>query len=233
MRFKKSEKVHFVRYADDFIITGESRGILANEVKPLVSNFLKERGLSLSEEKTHISHIDDGFDFLGFNIRKYRGKLLIKASKTSIVSVETKVREILKANKTAKTDNVIGMLNPVIRGWANFYRHVVSQEIYDKIDSAIWKMTWQWAVRRHPNKPLKWIKSKYFQRECFKDWVFCEKGGKLQLLRMSDTPIRRHIKIKAGANPYDPHWHEYFEKRSTTNTAGCLTVPYQGLSPVR
>jgi RNA-directed DNA polymerase len=232
-RFKKPEKVHFVRYADDFIITGESWEMLANEVKPMVSHFLKERGLSLSEEKTRISHINDGFDFLGFNIRKYKGKLLIKPSKAGIVSVKRKIREILKANMTAKTDNLIGMLNPVIRGWANFYRHVVSQEIYDKIDSAIWKMTWQWAVRRHPNKPLKWIKSKYLQRNGFKNWVFCEKGGKLQLLRMSDTPIRRHIKIKSEANPYDPLWKKYFEKRSKKFTAGCFTVPYQCLSPVR
>lgn len=232
-KFKKSEKVHFVRYADDFVITGEARELLANEVKPLVANFLQERGLSLSEEKTRISHINKGFDFLGFNIRKYRGKLLIKPSKAGIVSIKAKIKEILKANKAAKTDNLIGMLNPVIRGWANFYRHVVSQEIYDKIDSAIWKMTRQWAVRRHPNKPLKWIKSKYFQRKGSRDWVFCEKRGKLELLRMSDTPIRRHIKIKADANPYDPHWKDYFEKRSKTNTAGCFKVPYQGLSPVR
>jgi len=232
-RFKKSEKVHFVRYADDFIITGESKEMLANDVKPLVSHFLKERGLSLSEEKTRISHIDGGFDFLGFNIRKYKEKLLIKPSKAGIVSVKRKIKDILKANMSAKTDNLIGMLNPVIRGWANFYSHVVSQEIYDKIDSAIWKMTWQWAVRRHPNKPLKWIKSKYFQRKSFRNWVFCEKEGKLQLLQMSDTPIRRHIKIKANANPYDPHWDEYFEKRSKTNTAGCFTVPYQRLSPLR
>ena len=232
-KFKKSEKVHFIRYADDFIITGESGEMLANEVKPMVSHFLKERGLSLSEEKTRISHINDGFDFLGFNIRKHKGKLLIKSSKASIVSVKRKIKDILKTNMSSKTNNLIGMLNPIIRGWANFYRHVVSQEIYDKIDSAIWKMTWQWAGRRHPNKPLKWIKSKYLQRKGFRNWVFCEKGGKLQLLQMSDTPIRRHIKIKANANPYDPHWHEYFEKRSKTNTAGCFTVPYQCLSPVR
>ncbi len=134
---------------------------------------------------------------------------------------------------SAKTDNLIGMLNPVIRGWANFYRHVVSQEIFDKIDSSIWKMTWQWAVRRHPNKPLKWIKSKYFQRKGFSNWVFCEKGGKLQLLRMSSTPIRRHSKIKANSNPYDLQWYEYFAKRSKTNTAGGFTAPYQCLSPVR
>lgn len=232
-KHKKTDKVHFVRYADDFIITGKSREMLANEVKPVVSHFLKERGLSLSEEKTRVSHIDDGFDFLGFTIRKYKGKLLIKPSKASIVSIKRKIKETLMANKAAKTDNLIGMLNPVIRGWANYYRYVVSQDTYDKIDSAVWCMVWQWAVRRHSNKPHKWIKSKYFQREGIRNWVFREKGGKLQLLRMSDTPIRRHVKIKADANPYDPHWQEYFENRSRTNTAGCFRVPYQGLSPVR
>ena len=214
--FKKSDKVHFIRYADDFIITAELGEILADKVKPLVSNFLAVRGLSLSEEKTRISHIDDGFDFLGFNIRKYKGKLLIKPSKTGIISIKRKIKDILRSNRAAKTDNLIGLLNPVIKGWANFYRHVVSQEIYDKIDSAIWEMTWQWAVRRHPKKPLRWIKSKYFQRKAYRNWVFCEQGGKLQLYRMSNTPISRHIKIKANANPYDPYWTNYFDKRSNT-----------------
>lgn len=212
--FKKQDKVHLVRYADDFVITGEKEELLSKMVKSLVERFLFQRGLSLSAEKTRISYINDGFDFLGFNIRKYRNKLLIKPAKSSIASVIGKIKGIITANKTAKTDNLIGKLNPVIRGWANHYRHVVSQKTFDKIDTAIWKMTWKWAKRRHPNKPLKWTKTKYFQSKGYRNWVFCEKNSKLELLTMSRIPIRRHIKIRSKANPYDPHWKGYFEKRS-------------------
>lgn len=230
---KKSDKVHLVRYADDFIITGNTEELLSRRIKSLVEEFLEERGLELSAAKTRISHIDDGFDFLGFNIRKYKGKLLIKPSKSSIAHVRRGIKEITIANQSAKTDNLIGKLNPVIRGWANYYRHVVSQEIFDKIDSAIWKVIWQWTKRRHPKKPLRWIKSKYFQRKASRNWVFCEKGGNLILLTMSNIAIRRHVKIRSDANPYDPHWGEYFENRSNRFTAGCLSAPYRCLSPVR
>jgi len=231
--FKKRDKVHLVRYADDFIITGNTEELLSKKVKPLVEQFLSVRSLSLSREKTRISNINNGFDFLGFNIRKYKNKLLIKPAKSSIASVKEKIKGIIMVNKTAKTDNLIGKLNPVIRGWANHYRHVVSQQTFDKIDSAIWKMTWKWAKRRHPNKPLKWIKSKYFQNKDSRNWVFCEKNSKIELLTMSRVPICRHIKIRSNANPYDPQWKEYFEKRLKRFAAGYLTVPYQCLSPVR
>ncbi len=125
--FSKTDKIHFVRYADDFIITGRSPELLETYVKPLIKEFLKIRGLELSEEKTIITHIDDDFDFLGFNVRKYKGKLLIKPSKSSIKSIKAKVRDYLNANKTRRTDAVIAKLNTIIRGWANYYKHVVSR----------------------------------------------------------------------------------------------------------
>ena len=231
--FKKPDKVHLVRYADDFIITGNSEELLSTRVKPIVAKFLLERGLGLSTGKTRISYIGDGFNFLGFNIRRYKGKLLIKPSKPNVAAVKRKIRDIVMANQSAKTDNLIGIINPIIRGWGNFYRHVVSQQIFDKIDRAIWAMTWKWARRRHPNKPSRWIKSKYFQIKGARNWVFSEKRSKLELLAMSSVPIRRHIKIRSNANPYDPHWKDYFEKRSKEPSAGCLTALYQCLSPVR
>lgn len=212
--FKRQDKIHFVRYADDFIITGSSKEILAERVQPLVEEFLKERGLSLSAEKTKISHINDGFDFLGFNIRKYKNKLLIKPAKSSILKIKGKVRELIKMNKSIKTKDLIKLLNQVLRGWGNNYRHVVSKNIFSSIDHEIWKMTWQWAKRRHPKKMLKWIKRKYFQSVGTRNWVFKEKGSKTALLKLGDIPIRRHIKIKADANPYDPDWSDYFIKRS-------------------
>ncbi len=134
--FKKPDKIHFVRYADDFIVTGRSPELLEHKVKPLIEELLKIRGLELSEEKTIITHIDDGFDFLGFNVRKYKDKLLIKPSKSSIKRIKTKVRDYLHANKTRRTDVVISKLNAIIRGWANYYKHVVSRKVFGDLDHA-------------------------------------------------------------------------------------------------
>jgi RNA-directed DNA polymerase len=212
--FKRRDKIHFVRYADDFIITGDSRELLAEKVQPLIEEFLRIRGLSLSAEKTKISHIDTGFDFLGFNIRKYKDKLLIKPAKSSISRLKGKVRELIMMNKTIKTSILIRELNPLLRGWGNNFRHVVSKAIFSKIDHEIWQMTWQWAKRRHPNKMLKWIKAKYFQSIGSRRWVFREKDSLVSLIKLSDIPIRRHIKIKANANPYDRIWQNYFIDRS-------------------
>jgi RNA-directed DNA polymerase len=211
--FKKFQKVHLVRYADDFIITGDTKELLENEVRPLIAEFLRERGLELSEEKTKISHIDDGFDFLGSGIRKYKGKLMTRPAKSSVASVREKIRGIVRRHRTAKTENLIYQLNPVIRGWAVHYKHVVSKKIFGSIGHAIWEMTWRWAKRRHPKSSLSQIKSKYFQREGNRRWVFREKGGKIALTKMSDIPIVRHAKTEADANPYDPEWEEYFRER--------------------
>ncbi|MBF6650016.1 group II intron reverse transcriptase/maturase [Methylobacter sp. BlB1] len=212
----KNPKVNFIRYADDFIITGISKELLENEVKPLVKNFLKERGLELSPEKTKITHIKDGFDFLGWNFRKYNSKLLIKPSKESVKSILRKVKEILDSNKTTKTENVINLLNPVITGWANYHKGTVAKETFSYVDHQIWMKTWQWAVRRHPNKGKIWIKEKYFKSVDNRHWVFSgDNQGEqsTRLASMSEFPIERHIKIQANANPYDPKYEQYFEKR--------------------
>ena len=127
-------KMHMVRYADDFIITGNSKEWLELEVKPAVVEFLAKRGLALSPEKTKITHIKDGFDFLGWNIRKYNGKLLMKPSKANVKAHLDKIREVIKANKTAKQANLIKLLNPVLRGWANYHSHVVAKKTFARID---------------------------------------------------------------------------------------------------
>jgi len=218
--FKRQDKIHFVRYADDFVITGSSRGMLEERVKPLIEEFLKERGLLLSAEKTKISHINDGFNFLGFNVRKYKDKLLIKPAKSSIAKIKSKIGELIKVNKSIKTEDLVKLLNPILRGWGNNYRHVVSKAIFGKLDHEIWQMTWQWAKRRHPKKMLKWIKSKYFQSVGTRNWVFRERRSKIALFKLSDIPIRRHIKIRASANPYDPVWSDYFINRSQRSLPG-------------
>jgi RNA-directed DNA polymerase len=155
-------KVNLVRFAGDFILTGYSKVFLEEIVKPLVEQFLQKRELELSEEKITITHIQDGFDFLGQNIRKYGGKLLIKPSKKSIRSLLDKIRRLMKANPQAYAANPIRLLNPLIRGWAQYHRHAVSQAVFSYIDHRIFNIVWQWATRRHPDKSAHWIRKTYF-----------------------------------------------------------------------
>lgn len=217
---RKGLKMNMVRYADDFIITGNSKEWLELEVKPVVVEFLAERGLVLSPEKTKITHIVEGFDFLGWNFRKYNGKLLMKPSKANVKGHLGKIREVVKANKTSKQADLIRLLNPILRGWANYHSHVVAKVTFSRVDSMVWSMLWRWAVRRHPNKGRRWVKKKYFKSQGTRNWVFSatekeEDGTKKErtLLLESDTSIVRHIKIKAAANPHDLQWEPYFEAR--------------------
>jgi RNA-directed DNA polymerase len=219
-RKSSKEKVNFIRFADDFIITGRSKEVLEDEVKPLVEQFMRERGLELSGEKTLITHIDEGFDFLGQHLRKYKGKLLITPSRKNIHTFLEGIRKVIRDNKQATTGNLIAQLNPKIRGWANYHRHVVSSETFSKVDHAIFCALWQWGKRRHPNKPIKWIKKKYFQSIAGQNWVFqgeiLGQDGTAQPIRLfkaKSVAIQRHIKIQNEANPYDPNWETYFEKR--------------------
>ena len=214
-------KVNFVRYADDFIVTGESPELLRNEVLPLVRDFLAERGLQLSEEKTLITHIDDGFDFLGKNIRKYKGKLLIKPSKTAVKSFLANVRGIIKRNKATKQETLIYKLNPVIRGWVNNQRYVVSSEIFSKVDYEIYKCLWQWANRRHDKKKgHKWVANRYWHNIGNRKWTFSaltkNRDGDSYYAKLeyaTDTKIIRFRKTVAAANPFDEKWTAYFEER--------------------
>lgn len=215
-----SPKVHLIRYADDFIITSRTKELLEQEVLPVVKNFLAERGLELSNKKTHLTHIGEGFDFLGQNVRKYNGKLLIKPSKKSVKEFLSKVRKVIKENKSAKAADLIAYLSPMIKGWANYHRHAVSSKVFRKVDAAIFRSLWQWATRRHPHKSRRWIRQKYFGQLGCRNWVFqgeyVEKDGTKRIARLfyADTvPIKRHIKIKGEANPYDPAWEGYFERR--------------------
>jgi RNA-directed DNA polymerase len=219
-RRSKKAKVNIVKYADDFIITGSSKELLETEVRPLVEKFLHERGLELSPEKTKITEIENGFDFLGQNVRKYRGKLLIKPAAASVKALLDKVRGIIKTNKPAKAGELIIKLNPIIKGWANYHRHVVSKRVFSQVDRAIFAALWQWAVRRHPGKAKQWIARKYFLYPRTGQWVLfgqtTGQDGAVQMVRLSKASgvrIERHIKIKGEANPYDPGWETYFEQR--------------------
>lgn len=216
----QKDKVNVIAYADDFVITGATKAVLENKVMPVVVAFLKERGLELSTEKTKITHVDDGIDFLGFNVRKYKGKLLIKPSKGNIKCFLDKIRLLIKSKATVKTEELIRHLNPKIRGWTNYYRHVVSKAIFTHVDDCIYKALRRWVNRRHPEKNAQWRNKKYYRTEGMRRWVFSvkvksKKGtySNLDLFKASQLPIRRHIKVRAQANPYDPQYAKYFFER--------------------
>ncbi|MCB1736279.1 MAG: group II intron reverse transcriptase/maturase [Gammaproteobacteria bacterium] len=209
-------KVNYVRYADDFVVTGISQEILENEVKPVVDAFMAERGLALAPEKTRITHIDEGFDFLGQNVRRYGEKLLIKPAHSNLKSFLAKVRDVIRRHRAVPASVLIANLNPVIRGWANYHRHVVSAETFKYVDYRIWKLLWKWARRRHQNRHKRWVKEKYFARFGSRSWVFHGIGSAGQLSKLvyaSDIPIKRHTKIKSEANLFDPEYELYFESR--------------------
>jgi RNA-directed DNA polymerase len=227
----KGEKalVNLVRYADDFLITGRSQALLEEEVKPLVREFLRERGLELSEEKTAITAIEDGFDFLGQHVRKYDGKLLIKPSKPNVKTFLGKIREVIKGNQPATAYGLLALLNPKIRGWANYHRHSASKATYVHVDWAISWALWQWAKRRHPNKSKSWVANRYFGRIGGRNQRFFgerrdEKGqiDRKWLDLAAATPIQRHRKIPGKANPYDPEWELYLEEHLGLKMAATL-----------
>jgi RNA-directed DNA polymerase len=216
-------KVHLVRYADDFIITGRSQSQLVNEVLPLVEKFLRERGLELSAEKTHVTHIQKGFDFLGQNIRKYGRKMLITPAQKNVQAALTKFRGIIEKNRSATQENLIVQLNPVIRGWANYHRHCVAQRAFSRMDFEIWRKLWWWSYRRHPRKNAVWVKNRYYHVIGERTWRFAARTNTQnpsgqpswkRLLYAGNTPIQRHLKIKGEANPFDPRWRSYFAQRA-------------------
>ncbi len=211
-------KVNFVRYADDFIVTAKSEEI-AKEVKELVKDFLKDRGLELSDEKTIITHIDNGFDFLGWNFRKYKGKLLVKPSKKSIDKVTEKISNIINMGKAWPQETLIDSLNSIIIGWSNYHQSVVSKEIFHKLDSRIWNMLWHWAKRRHNGKSNTWIANKYWHTAGHRNWVFSINDK--QLKSLYDTKIVRHTLLKLDKNPYLDT--EYFVSRKLKQVNQKLT----------
>ena len=224
-----SPTVNLVRYADDFIITGRSRELLEIEVLPRLKKFLEERGLALSEEKTLITHIDQGFDFLGFNIRKYKGKLLTMPQKKKVNSFTQKVYKVIESNKAVSQEMLINLLNPIISGWGNYYRHGVSSVVFNKADHRIFNKLLQWCYRRHKHKGKRWIINKYFHKSGNREWCFMLRQEdnvtrySPKLKRLTDIKIVRHPKITNAANPFDPWWQPYFAKRQTQQMRASLS----------
>jgi RNA-directed DNA polymerase len=226
----RKAKVHLIRYADDFIITGRTKELLEDEVKPLVESFLRERGLELSAEKTKITHIEEGFDFLGQNLRRYsHGKLWIKPSKKNIHTFLEKVRSLVKKSLHAPAWRLITELNRMIRGWALYHRHVKSKRIFSSVDQAIFISLWRWALRRHPRKGKRWLMRRYFARRGGRSWCFFgsrrKKDGTKEvvwLFHATSLPFSIYTKVRRASNPYHPAWEMYFEERESRHMAHTL-----------
>lgn len=187
-QFKRNRgKIHAIIYCDDFVITGSTKEVLENEVIPLVKNFLAERGLQLSLDKSRITNISQGFDFLGFHIRKYGKKLkfLTKPTKASVKSFLADIKATIRVNFGSKTEDLIRLLNPKIIGWSNYYRHSAASKIFSYIDNRIYKLLYRWTQRRHYNKGFHWIYQKYFQRQAsLRRWHFHAKKLKIMIRKI-------------------------------------------------
>lgn len=229
-----NDKVNMIRYADDFIITGKTAELLEEEVIPIVEAFLKERGLKLSRTKTKIRNIKTGFDFLGFNVRKYRNgnknTLKITPSLKNRKRFKQEIKVMLKQMRTATQSEVVARLQPIVKGWGNYYRHVASRKVFASLDHWLWWKLWSWAKRRHPNKSRKWIKVKYFHyydrcKWTFGYWKKEQDDKKLfrYIPRLRNTKIKARMAMRGNANPYDPADEEYFEARIASQMQEKLT----------
>ena len=196
----------------------------ARKAQETLSKMLAERGLELSPEKTRIVHITQGFDFLGFNIRHYKTpnssrsgyKLLITPSKESQKKIRKKLREEWRRMKGAPVGAVIKRLNPIIRGWANYFRIGVSSKVFSKLSNHLHRRQMRYAKHRHPNKSKHWRVRKYWGKiEGRNDkWVFQDKQSGAYMWKFSWIPIRRHVLVKGKASPDDPTLKEYWKIRT-------------------
>jgi RNA-directed DNA polymerase len=214
----QGDKVNFVRYADDFIVTGATQELLEQKVKPALTDFLRPRGLELSEQKTVITRVDKGFNFLGHTLRKFGDKLLTYPAKSNIQSLRDKIRLCINSALGLSQEALLRKLNPLIRGWANYYRHGASKRTFQRLDYFVHWQLWRWAKRRHPDKSATWKQRKYFtaaQNGLFSVRLPREKnaGQTPTIFRAASVRIQRHIKVRGTANPYDPRYTDYFEQR--------------------
>jgi RNA-directed DNA polymerase len=211
----KQDSPMVIRYADDLVAICHSQR-QAQEVKARIAEWLAPRGLTFNEGKTRIVHIDDGYDFLGFNIRRYHGKLLIKPSKAAIQRLRERLRTEFRALRGANAMAVITKINPIIRGWSAYYRGVVSSRTFTSLDNHLWALSYKWATFRHASKPKKWIVARYFgkyNKSRNDHWVFGDAASGAHLVKFSWTGIVRHTMVKGAASPDDPTLTEYWATR--------------------
>jgi RNA-directed DNA polymerase len=216
-------KVHLIRYADDFVVVAERREILEQTVKPAIQAFLAQRGLRLSEEKTVITHIRTGFDFLGKTLRKFGTQLIVQPSKAAAKSIRAKLGELLRQSRSTPYDVLLRKLNGRLRGWGNYHRFTSSSRVFGKIDYWLLQGIWRWIKRQHKGKRLRRHLAKYFAKGLWRHsaWSTDSTGPRrlIELVRLSALGLRRHIKIRGAAYPYDPQYADYLRLRREWGTS--------------
>ncbi len=209
-----------IRYADDALALCHSRE-QAEQVKARLAAWLEPRGLSFNEDKTAVVRLDDGVDFLGFNVRRYRGKLLIKPGKAAVKRIKARLTAEMRALRGHNAQMVLIRLNPIIRGWSAYYRHCVSARVFNELDNHVWKLTYKWANWTHPHKGKRWIVGEYFGafNSSRRDrWVFGDRESGAYLLKFAWTKITRHTLVKGWASPDDPALASYWAARRRRGT---------------
>jgi RNA-directed DNA polymerase len=205
-----------VVYADDLIVCASTRDKI-DAAKSTIEEWLQPRGLALHPEKTRIVHIDDGFNFLSFSIRRYKGKCLVKPQKEKVLAFLAKLQLWLNNHKQAAAEHVIRHFNKILPGWSNHYSHAVSKQVFSYVSFRIWKMLWTWCLRRHPKKGKHWVAKKYFGRRGNANWTFQANDGKktIYLFDVGSVKIERHTMVTGAASPDDPALQDYWLTRRT------------------
>lgn len=209
-----------VRYADDLLALCHSCA-QAEQVKAALAGWLAPRGLVFNEDKTRVAHLDDGVDFLGFNIRRYpNGKVLTKPSNDAVRRIRRRLSAEVRALRGSNADAVIAKLNPIINGWSAYYRIGVSKRVFNALDAHVWRLVYKWAKLSHSNKSRRWVLARYFgqfnpsRRDA---WVFGNRESGFYLRKFAWTPIVRHRMVAGTASPDDPGLSDYWARRRRRN----------------
>ena len=220
-------KVNVVRYADDFLVTARSPELLKEKIIPAIEAFLAERGLELSSEKSRVTDIRTGFDFLGATLRKVGGKLLMTPSRKSVKAFLDGVRETIRTHTGSSVERLISLLNPRIRGWAIYFSHLVSSRVFHRVDKAIFDAMVRWMRRRHPQRGMPWLRRKYFRSHGSRRWIITASPNgatgrehPFDLFQAGNVPIRRHVKVQAAVTAFDPVYQDYLRQRRKSMKRG-------------
>jgi RNA-directed DNA polymerase len=207
-----NQGISLIRYADDLVVVAPSRTVLEQHVLPTLARFLAERGLHLSEAKTHIVHSTEGFNFLGCEIRRFPRALLTQPQKAKMLGHYRTITTYLHQHKQSPAVQVIHDLNPTMRGWGNYYRHCAAKRAFRKLDHMVWHALWRWAKRRHPNKSAQWVRQRYFRTVGHRQGVFAQ--AQAQILWYQDIPITRYPKVRGKSSPMNPALQGYWAQRA-------------------
>jgi RNA-directed DNA polymerase len=220
IRIGRDKGITVIRCADDFVTLAPSKEILESYVIPTIKTFLSQRGLSVNETKTYIKHRSESFNFLGFTTKLFesnnRRSLTTKPDKKRVHRYISYIKSIISNKKQISADDLIKQLNPIIRGWTNYYAFASSKKIFSYVDYRLFKLLWRWCKRRHPKKSSQWVMDKYFRRIGSRKWTFA--GEEEILFYHADVPYKRYVQTKIRASPYDPLLKDYWKNKYTATS---------------